>query len=304
MNVVNDKSDPVSPQPDPLRVITFSLFSGAAFSTFLAAALPLLAAQWRLPEPWPKVVALLGALVAVLVLSAPVPWVAVAFVLGMVFADQVTRGVGVWKSLALSVATAALVAGVLLLIHAQLKGVPPLQFWQSIAKAFVAEARASLQSGMQMNWDMFERLILYQAPFLLVGLCLISAWVSLGVAAHFQWLDPQGPVSAASLRAGVRVPTWLSLTACVFLLASLAVSLPYYLAGTARVLSCLLFVQGTVCLSDILHRRGIGFAARTWLYVFAMIFGFYALFALGVISPWYFRAAQLAGAGKVLEEKT
>jgi hypothetical protein len=82
---------------------------------------------------------------------------------------------------------------------------------------------------------------------------------------------------------------------------------PPYIAGFVQLVGCLFFIHGTVCLSDILGRRGIPKGARTWVYVLSVLFGFYALLALGVISPWYFRVAGRQSPTpqlKDLEERT
>jgi hypothetical protein len=296
MNVLNDKTKETAPEIDFFHIATLVLFAGAAGATFLLAPLPVLIAQWKLPEPWPKVVALLGAVVAVFILEAPVPWAAVAFVLSIVFADLIKSKKGLWHSLASSTLAAVVSAFVIFLFFSRIDKSAPLAFWKDLVHKLVLQAQTSLQSGVQVDWLMIEKVFLYESPFLLAALCWMSCWVSFGLAIHFRLLGEPAAFFGKNLRKSVRGSVFAVCLAGGAYAAAILVPLPFYLAGSLRLSGCFLAVLGTVCLSDILNRRKVSKNGRTWVYVLAVLFGFYALVALGVVSPWYFRAAKLRDA--------
>lgn len=303
MNVLNDKTKETTPEIDFLHVATLVLFAGAAGATFLLAPLPILIAQWKLPEPWPKGVALLGAIVAVFALEAPVPWAAVAFVLSIVFSDLIKNKRGLWHSLTVSTLAALAAAFAIFFFFSRLENSAPLAFWQGLVHKLLAQAQASFQSGVQVDWPSLEKVFLYEAPFLLAALCWMSCWVSFGLAIHFRLLGETAAFLGKNLRKSVRAPFLAVASAGAAYAAALLVPLPFYLAGSLRLAGCFLAVLGTVCLSDILNRRKASKNARTWVYALAVLFGFYALVALGVVSPWYFRAAKLRDAAVAVGEK-
>ncbi len=304
MDVLNDRRKETAPEVDLFQVLTLALFAGAGFSTFFLAPLAILVAEWRLPPPFPKVAALGGALVAALVLAAPVPWVAVAFVLSILFSHLLKQTLQLWSSLAVAVATAMVVALGLLFFNAALRGVPPLPFWNAFISQLMVEVKSAFDSGVGVDWATVETLFRLQAPFLLTAVCLVSAWISVGMGAHFGWLGPEKAVDGNFLRKAARLPFGFSMAASLLVAFSLAIPLPYWAVGITRIFGCLLFIQGSACLSDILLRRKVSRAARSWVYVISVVFGFYALLALGMISPWYFRAARLAARAADFEERT
>ncbi len=303
MNIINDnKKEAVVTALDPFAIFTLVLLAGAAFSSFFLAPLPLLSAQWRLPNPWPKAVAVLGSVVAVVVLETPVPWAIVAFVLGVVFADQAHTQKSLWRALNTSVAAAFLAAIGLLVLHSQMNQMGPLIYWQSFVHTLVESVQVSVQSGFQMDWPVLESLLVHQGGFFLVGLCLISCWVSLGTASHFGWLKPGKRLSGSVLRKQMRLSPAIAVFASGLYIVAFSFPVPFYILGLTRIVGCVLFIHGTVCLSDILSRRKMPKGPRTWIYVLSVLFGFYALLALGVVSPWYFRAAKSQGPESVLKD--
>ncbi len=296
MKVVNDRTPKAkTPELDPFHLVLLAFFAAAAFSTFILAPLPLLLANWRLPEPASKAVALLGAALAVLVLDAPVPWVAVAFSIALVFSDQIDRERPVWGALGLSVFVALMVAFGVFLFQARLYQAQPMAYWQETIHSLVSEVRTLLKGQPGFDLDTLERVLYQQAPFLLASITLVSCWISLGAAAHLGWLNPNKKLSSRTMRATLQIPPWVSLSATFLMLTALVTPLPFYGAGLVRFLSAVLFTQGSLCLSDILSRRRVMKTRRTWIYALLVVFGFYALLALGMISPWYFRAARKAG---------
>jgi nitrate reductase NapE component len=293
MNVLNDrKPKETTPEVDLFQVLTLVLFSGAASATFLFAPLPVLIAQWRMPEPWPKVIALLGAIVSIFALEAPVPWAVSAFVLGIVFADSAKKHSNLWRCLAVSVGSALAVSLAVFILHSSRAGSPPLVFWKDLVHGVVGQVQNSFRSGVEMDWGQLESLLYYQSPFLLAALFLMSCWVSLGAAVHFQLLGERAGHLGRSLRKKVRSSVGISVVVGTGYLLAMVLPLPFYVEGVARLLGCLLAIYGSVCLSDVLHRRKVAKGGRTWIYVLSIVFGFYALVALGVVSPWYFRAAK------------
>jgi hypothetical protein len=167
----------------------------------------------------------------------------------------------------------------------------------------VVQAQSSFQSGVQVDWLLLEKVFLYEAPFLLAALCWMSCWISFGLAIHFRLLGETAVFFGKNLRKSLRGSFLAVAFAGAAYAVAILVPLPFYLAGSLRLSGCFLAVLGTVCLSDILNRRKVSKNGRTWVYALSVLFGFYALVALGVVSPWYFRAAKLRDAAAAVGEK-
>ncbi len=293
MDVLNDRpssKEAAGPKWDPFQFVTFAFFSAVGMATFFLAPLPSLLAQTKLPDPFPKVAALLGAVIAVIGLEAPAPWVTIAFAVSLVFSDSVVKK-SLWLALSFASAAALTVGGLNLWIGA--RGTNPFQHWANLAATVIAELQKAVEgTPTGMNWAEFQSILTFEAPFLLVGICILACWVSLGLAVHFKWVNAE-PLTAEGLRTRIRLPRTFVVVAALLFAVSALLPVPFYVSGTARVLGCVLFIQGCVCLSDVLQRRAVAAPTRTVLFSFLVVFGFYALVAIGVISPWYFRAKEL-----------
>lgn len=284
MNIHNDRAqNETVPQLDPFQLLTVALFAGLAMSTFVLCALPLLYAESRFPQPWPKIVGLVGAALAVFALEAPIPWVAVAFSMGLVFSDQVQKGKNLWGALGSAVLVAIGISLVLFFFQMNIQGGEPLTFWRDLVHSLVTEVQGSFKSDTAADWALLEKLIYEEAPFLVGGLAFVSAWLSLGAAVHFGWGPGEPPLASAQLRDSLELPVWLSALATAAFFVSLVVPLPFYVSGIARFLCCLLFMQGTLFLSSALARRNVARGRRTWVYGISVVFGFYALIVLGMV---------------------
>ena len=286
---------PEKPTPAPvdvLSLLSLSCLTALSFSIFIIAALPILFLQSRLPDPIPKAVALAGAILAVVGLSAPVPWIAGVFTLAIVLADTLHRRGRVFPALFASVAAALAVILAFFFLSAQQQGVQPAAYWNGLVDGWMAQARMVLEGGMATDWTAVDSLLRHQGPFLLVAGLILSAWVSLGAAAHWGWAPGPKPLNAKALRKQARLPQAVYVAVTLGWAASMALPAAPWGVGVGRILATLLFLQGCVCLSLILNRLGTSFVARTLIYSLGVVLGFYALLALGVVSPLYFRVEE------------
>lgn len=307
MRLLNDRIDPGQPNPgspgnerpeivDPSTVLALSLLAGFGSIGLAFAPAPVLLAQARLPEPWPKVVALAGAAFAmVLFLSVGIsPLVAIfTFALSIVVADGVENERPVGWTLLGAVAVTAVLA---VLGLWQLGGAQGTEALGKGVERFVETAVAAWAQAFPKSTEA-ERLELARAfrqegPALLALGSAIVAWLSLGLAAHLRWTEGSLRYSSEALRA-LRVPTVVTVAFVAALVA--AWRLP---DGTAsviavqavRLLSIPLFVQGCATLSKLLHRRQVGARFRSVIYAVSIFFGFHAIVAFGAAAPLVGRA--------------
>lgn len=267
---------------------------GFGIATFIFGPLPMISSYIRFQEPWPKISALLGAVVALTLLQIPVHVVLCLFVFGLYVADRMVYGVSLTSLLAGSLVVAALLGFAGLFVSSQLQGVPIGTQWVGWVDRTMEQVK-DLQ--LNVEWlghstpESLRAELLYRGPFLFLSAMWVSMWVSVGFAAHLKWLDPTHPYSAAMLRA-VRFPKALSfvffaLYAGRFWLQGMTALL---VSGVGSIVSILMFMAGTIALSDLFERRGIAMQTRTLLYALAVGLGFPAVVGLGAVSPWLMRS--------------
>jgi hypothetical protein len=136
-------------------------------------------------------------------------------------------------------------------------------------------------------------IFLYEGPFLYLSGVILSLWLSVGIAAHLGWMAPGHRYSGEGLRQ-VRLPAWVSVGFLALFVAAFfgPTRTEHLFGGIFRLAGSIMFVHGSICLSELLSRRVLRPRVRTLIYSLAIILGFYALMGLGVMSPWILRRKQ------------
>lgn len=298
MRVVNDKNESAETSEVGFSaLLTHILLTGLGVATVLLGPLPMILSHLKLNEPWPKVAAVGGALIALLVLEVPMPAVLVAFVFGLFIADNIVKEIPFWKLLSQAVLISALLGAGALFFSASIERSEVLVYWGTFVDGIITQVKESVQSEQSVEWSVIRGLLFYEGPFLYLSFAVISFWLSVGLAAHLGWFKEKHAFSAGSLR-NLKLPVWVS-----FIFVGLFISTfletrgaHFLLGGSFRLVGSLMFIQGCICLSRFLELRGIRSGlVRTLTYLFAILFGFYAVIGMGVVSPWFFKR----GSGKL-----
>ena len=168
MRVINDKQDHKAKgeQVSLLSLPLYALLCGIGFSSIMMAPLAVIWVHRRLPEFWPKVVSIAGAVVALLLLEVPLPAVLMGFVFGVFVADSVQRQVPLWILAFRSMFLAAFLGFLGLGVFAKTSGQTNLMAaWEHMISLAVAQAQ---QSGLQvpeLDWELLKRSLFYSGPF-------------------------------------------------------------------------------------------------------------------------------------------
>lgn len=303
MRVLNDRQE--KSEPSELGFFTiaaYAILSAFGIASVILGPLPMILAHIRLTDPWPKVTALIGAVIAITFLEVPLPLVAVSFIVGLFIADGVWKETNFWALVRNTLLLACVVGALLLVVLAQSEKLTPGVFWSHQVDAFITQLQASIQPDRDFKWDVMRGLILYEGPFFYLSGVILSLWLSIGVTAHLGWVEGAHRFSGESLRQ-IRVPAWSSVVFVMLFAGAFSgsVQLQRVFGGLFRVAGCLMFIQGTVCLSEILARREIRPRVRTLIYSLAILIGFYALVGIGAMSPFIFKKSFWT---KKLEEVT
>jgi len=291
MRIVNDKERAETSSPASLvAVASYGLMSAIAISTLIFGPLPMIAAHLRLSEPWPKITALLGALLALTVLDVPLMVVVIVFIFGLFIADNVVRGSEFWPFLIKAVALGLSTGVLIVLVMAEIQKVSPVAYWSQTVEGLVQQFQKALPNEEVVRLDLMKTIFLFEGPFLYVAALMLSFWLCVGLVAHLNWLSPTHPLSATSLRK-VRLPLALSVVFVAIFVSTFVGEVPtrYVLNGVFRVMSGMMIIQGCVCLSAVLSIKMVRPRVRTALYSFSILFGLPVLIVIGVISPWLFR---------------
>lgn len=286
MRLVNDREDQREQVVAGFFPVAFySLLAAIGVTTPMLAPLPIIAAHTRLPEPWPKLVTVIGAVIAIVFLSEPVSAVVVGFVFGLVAADFVSRGASLPR-LFLATLGASLGAGLLMLsIQAAQHGVGLLEEWKTLVVASAKTYEQVRNTWAMQDWlrpEEYQHFFLSQGPFLLLGFFGLCLWLCVGFTAHLGWWKPEHPYSAVSLR-GFRLPGWLSIAFMLSLLVGSQVR------GAQFILGILMVVQGCVLMSNWFSQKRFAHWARAVIYAAFFTFGLGIVAGLGVVAPLLFK---------------
>ncbi len=307
MFVVNDKKE--TEQPPELgffAVISHSMLSALGITSVFLGPLPMILSQLRLAQPWPRVTALFGAVLALAVLRAPVGPVLATFVFGLVVAEAVAAGDSFWKVLGKTVFLSAGLGGLGLLAAARMEGVAALPYWGQVVDGVVAQLKTAVTVDAAFQWDAVRAILFYEGPFLVLSGAILSFWLSAGVAAHLGWFEEGHALSAPSLRQ-LQLPSWVSAGFVVLFVYTMKAGAggAGVWGGVFRLVGALVFIQGCVVLSNLMNLRQVAPRIRTFVYLVSIFLGFYALVGMGVMGPWFFRRRPRSLATlKTLEEGT
>lgn len=295
MRVVNDKQETTETKVlDPLSLVTHSILTAFGVLSVVFSPLPMIVAAVRLPEPWSKVAAILGAILALLFFNVEPAVVVMTFVFGLFVADGVSRDVKFWPMLGQAGSVATLVSFVALLICAQWDGVTPLQFWLLLCDGFMTQLQSAIKLQDPLQWDFLRSTLVHEGPFLLLSSVFLSFWLSLGLAAHLGLMKPGSPYSSEGLRQ-IRLPMWSSgIFLALFILVNILSEKGFHwLLGLYRVSASLMFIAGSVCISQVLARKGTSPRLRTVIYSSLMVLGFPIVVGVGVLGPWFLRKSAV-----------
>lgn len=291
MRIINDNSDEGARSSEPVNLLSLPLYTflcALGFSSIVMSPLAVILAHRRLPDYWPKVVSILGAVVALVFLDVPVPAVLLSFILGVFVADNVKRQVPVWGLLS-RVALLAGVLGFLGLVFVDQTGehLGVVTLWSNWINKAVKQAQEGGLIVSPVDWTQIGQALFYQGPFYFLSGCLLSVWLSIGLGAHLKWQADEDPSSARNLR-NLRLHWGWSLGAVILWVATFV--LPSYSArmiagGILNLVMMVLFIQGTVLLALFLEQKQWNQTVRTLAYTLFILIGFYALVGLGLMSP-------------------
>jgi hypothetical protein len=297
MRVVNDREDPIEVKSvDIFALISQMFLVSVGVATWVFSPMVMIYSHSRFSNPWSKIASLGGAVLALLFLEVPVSQVVIGFVVGLFVADSVERQVKPFQmlsqslALALAVALGCVVWGSL----TQNKGIS--EFWMSWVSSLMEKLQVGNPIGQAMNWTALKDLILFEGPFLYLSATLMSIWVALGSAAHFEWFKSSENIYCSGRLKSLQLPRWLNIAFVVSFVSTL-VGKPneqYVLGGIFRVLSGFMFIQGSVCLAVLLQQRNVRKGIRTLIYIVATVLGFYALVGMGIMSPWILRRNRIS----------
>jgi len=297
MRLVNDREEKAPPAPAELNVgalLAHSIFAAVGIASVFLTPLPMLVAGLRLVDPWPKVAAIIGAVIAILLFEVSPALVTAAFVFGLFVTDGVSRKIPFWQMVGKAALLALGLGGAALVLLAAWNRAGIWQTWSTQVHLSVVQIQTLLQGETGAPLAELEAMLLFEGPFLLISAALISLWVSVGLVAHVGLLEDNSAYNGTALRA-LRVPTWLSgVFFALFFVMLLPVSaLQQFAAGIYRLAATIFFIQGTVCLVHMLDAKKVSHRARTFVYVFAILIGFYVLVGLGALSPWILRKKEI-----------
>lgn len=292
MRVMNDKEERKEPiEIDLLAVISQGFLCSLGMATFMLSPLPIIHSHLKLVNPWPKVATLLGAILAISVLELPVMPVVLSFVVGIFLADNYSNEVPFWKNFSGSVMVGLLIGFGALFLNASMEKLSVLQYWSQLVGNFITVAQDSVKlTDSTFQWEELKTILIYQGPYFFTSSIILMFWFNVGMAAHLGWVTDTHAYSARSLRT-IKLPQSFSvLFLGLFVLNSAQLGPVHHLvAGIFRVLGTLLFVQGTITLSNAMTIKGVKRGTRAVVYVFACTVAFYAVVGLGVLSPWFFK---------------
>lgn len=284
------------PIPDFFSVLTYGLLCSFGIMTFLLSPLVMVYSHSRLVEPWAKLAAVIGALVAVCLWEWDPVSVIVAFVFGLVCADTVTRGVPkAWGFVRVMASGAAVAVGVVVVLSSY-ENLGPWQYWvQHVGHAFdvIAEQLKNSPNNATLDLSQLKHMVIYQGPFQFLTVLLLIFWLAVGTAAHFGWTPATSPWGGKGLKA-IPLHKWPSFVFLgLFMVVTfktgplMGTQIGPQIGGLLSIGLGWMFIQGTVVLARWLNQRKMTQQQKTLAYCLGIFPGFHALIGLGVIGPWF-----------------
>jgi len=297
MRVHNDREEQQTGPSEigVVPVLVHAFFAAMGIASVFLTPLPMLVAGLRLEEPWPKVSAILGAVLAILFFEVSPAVVTVAFVFGLFVEDGVRRKIPFWQMVARAALLAVVLGAAALIFLATWSRTGVWEAWSNQVTLTVTQIQSIVQGDSTAPvFPELASMLLYEGPFLLVSGALISLWLSVGLVSHIGLLETNSAYSSSALRA-LRLPSWLSglFLGLFALMVLLTPPWQQFASGLYRLGATIFFIQGTICLAQLLDARKLSHRARTFAYVFGVLLGFYVLVGLGVLSPWILRKKEI-----------
>jgi hypothetical protein len=248
-------------------------------------------AHIRMTEPWPKITALLGAVIAMFFLEVPVFPVLVAFVVGLYVSNGAYQKVPLFRLLLGAVAVGCAVGFLAWTGAAQMHHASMGSYWHSFSDDIIAAVRQNVKLTMldtEEKWDVLRQVLYYQGPLIYLSMLLFSCWASLGLAAHMRWWNEKHPYSANGLRS-VEPSKVLSIAFALFTVGDFYLNgrTLYLWSGVTRLLTVFMFIQGCIALSRVMNGRKVRPAVRAIIYSLFVFIGFYALVGMGWAYPFF-----------------
>lgn len=290
MRLLNDKSEEASEQKrDPFEILVHATLCGLGLATVILGPLPIIFAEARLVQPWPKVTAVAGALIALLLFSSFPLMTGFSFVLGVFVADSVQRRVDFWPLLYRCIALAIGMAVSYIGIYSWQQQISIFQSWPQLIQTLITYTQLSVPSTLSVNWDALLKTLIKQGPFLYLSLVLLCVWLSLGIAAHLGWQSSNSQYNGSALRA-LKMPSWLSLLFLSIFIPSLLLKEVGNWVMTHALLEVggvLMFIGGCIQMSRWMFSARVPSFLRTLLYSVTISLGPYILIGLGVLAPCF-----------------
>jgi hypothetical protein len=288
MRVINDREEKSEPSElGVLQVFSYALFCAAGISTVVFCPVPMILAHLRLSDMQAKLSGLLGALIALTFLEIPMNVVVLTFIFGLFVGDGVAKQRPFWKQLS-GVGVLALVSAFgMLAVQAAGEQMALLPYWHDLVHSAIDQLQKGVQSSGGLDWAQLESLLFYEGPFLFGSVALLSFWFSVGLIAHLGGF-PDGHVYGGDGLRDRRLSGWIIASFAIFFFGTFFG--PEWsqriASGLVRLTGSLLFIQGCMTLSQVLKKRNARPRTRTLVYSFSVVFAFYALVVVGLLSPW------------------
>ena len=297
MKVVNDnpKSNPAQHQVAMGSFVYYSILITFGFLTLIFSPLPIILTNQRLPLLWARASTLMGAIFAIIFFDAPVFLVVISFSYGLVAAELIGKGLRLRYLVPQVFGVVLLIAGLLLAVSAERYHI---SFGQVVTQG-VAQIISEIKKNNMINGHPLLVLsgidLSYELPFLVLTSFILSLWLSIGIASHFAWFPVGHRYHSDQIRRCSNSSSWFSVGfSALFILTIFSKNAIIHLwcPGVLKVLSAFLFIRGSISLSILLAHKQLSMMMRTVFYGVSIVFAFYAILALGIISPWLFNNSK------------
>lgn len=291
MRVVNDRDEKkATTQIDFFAVVAHGAICALGFSSLLLGPFAVLGSYAKLQEPWPKVAALLGAILALTLFQVSPVVVVIIFAFSLYVGDSVWRETPLPKLLVSSAFLAALLGVAGLVLLAQMNKMDVFSYGDYIVSQVVEQlesAKKTFSFYQSIDAEVLRRYLKLEGPFIYLSGMLLSLWLSVGMAAHFKWF-PKGHAYASENLRTFSYPIWVTGLFVAFLLVEWIIGgrVPYVIDGILSCLGIFMFISGSIALSVLLNKRGVTTGQRTLIYCVSVFLLLYFVIILGVLAPW------------------
>ncbi len=325
MRVINDRNEKreSSEQLDFLSVFVHGIIVMFGFLVAPLCPFSMIGSHARTVEPWPKVIALSGALAAAFIFEIPALRIVALFIFSLFVADAVWRGTKLPQLLLSASAVALGILAFAFVYKAQLNGQgivecakieiqrlseltsdyrKSLQMSPTAATDIVRDQIMSwgfwkylyvavLSSIVSDNSQLIRRELIVDGSSLYLAFMLFSLLVSIGLASYLKWFPEKHTYSAPELRR-FRFPMALSICFVAIVVGSefVAAKNQYLFDAVKLFVGVLMFFQGMCLLSTLLSKGLVQPWIRAVLYAIGSLPpGIGVMVLVGVVTPWLSR---------------